>query len=552
MAQDDDLQEWEQQSDEQGSGKSMAGDKPPPNPDDILTMEKAKAGKLIIKLYRKQDDLMKSREVIWKANKLRRSGQVGIQLIKKKDQKQATVWIPPGPQVPALNKADRLCRRMASTVYADPPVPELLPAGDEDEDRDAADFAQRALIDLGGEGQLDDATRNRQAFDRGSTYGSGFRHYYVDPTGNGSRPMQVEVNAEVMTLDQAMQDPGEEPLVLKYVTRDGTLTTEYDEDDVRVQWLPALKSEVLDGRHVRFLPPTSRDIWDCEGIAIGAIRTLGELKRKYPDLKDMTPERLEDVLGNKPKGWRDLLPTGMNRVPERPNNPTDDEGPDDDSLVFYVTVYYKRSTRFPKGVLAVAAGKGVLLYRGPWQQEMGEVMDIPVSQHKQIDDDDDPYGRGLMALLGDGNEIRAAQIGTFLEHLDRFSRRKTFVPVTSTLQAEEMRSSTGWLVPINPGGEPIFEQLPDFPQAAEKMLEFVTSDMDDESGLQETAQGLASPSVESGLHAQRIIEQVLIGLSDMRENAKRAVIRGWRIELQLLRRYFTIPQKIHWVGEDGA
>jgi hypothetical protein len=194
----------------------------------------------------------------------------------------------------------------------------------------------------------------------------------------------------------------------------------------------------------------------------------------------------------------------------------------------------------------------VLLYRGEWQQENGEAMDIPLSQHKQIDEDDDPYGRGLMQLLGDGNEIRAAQIGTFLEHLDRFSRRKVFIPVTSTLQAEELRSSTGWMVPINPGGEPVFEDLPDYPVASEKMLEFVTTDMDDESGLQETAQGLASPSVESGLHAQRIIEQVLIGISDMRENAKRAVIRGWRVTLQLARRYFEIPQKIGWTGEDGA
>jgi hypothetical protein len=101
-------------------------------------------------------------------------------------------------------------------------------------------------------------------------------------------------------------------------------------------------------------------------------------------------------------------------------------------------------------------------------------------------------------------------------------------------------------------GKPEIEQMPNFPSAMKDFLQFVNDDMDDESTLQEVGQGLSDPSVTSGRQAQQIVEQVHAALSGLHHNASKGLIRGWRIMLQLARAYYTVPQQISWVGEDGA
>ena len=500
--------------------------------------------------WRAQDKPMEGRMNEWKVNRLRRKGIAGVTVVKDRDTKAVQVWVPPGPQIPSLNKADRLCRRVAATLFSDPGVPEALPAGDDDTDRESAEFTTRALTDLGSESQLDDHGTNRKAFDLASTYGSGFRHYWIDAAGNGSRPMQVNVNANVIDVQTAVTDPGEEPYVTKYVKEDGTLADE-DGEGVKRQWLPKLMSETLTGKHVRFVPPTASDIWKAQGVMIGSIRTLGDLKRIYPDeIGKLTDEQLKKLVSERPKTWRDLMPAGVRHAPERWGS---ERGTNDDSLCFYVTLYIKQSKRTPDGVFFVAGGDGIFLAKGAWKSDDDQELLVPVTQFKQYEDEDDGYGRGLMNLLGDGNEIRGALIGYFLEHLDRFSNRKIFMPQHSGISVKELQSATGWAVEVRggPGGFPVTEEVPDFPRAGEKMTEFVTTEMDDESSLQQAGQGLEDGKVKSGIHAQRIIEQALTGLSDVRENAIKATIRGWRISLQLVRTHYTVPQMVGWVGDDG-
>src|SRR5260370_20717156 len=122
-----------------------------------------------------------------------------------------------------------------------------------------------------------------------------------------------------------------------------------------------------------------------------------------------------------------------------------------------------------------------------------------------------------MRLLGPGNEVRSAQIGALLEHLDRFNNRKVFYPITSALQPKAMQAATGTYIPVNPGGQPTFEDLPTFPDASFKMLDFITGEMDDESGLQQTAKALAARSVPSGIHPQRVIEPVHLPLAAVKQ-----------------------------------
>jgi hypothetical protein len=76
-------------------------------------------------------------------------------------------------------------------------------------------------------------------------------------------------------------------------------------------------------------------------------------------------------------------------------------------------------------------------------------------------------------------------------------------------------------------------------------------DLDDESGLQQAGQAMQTPEVKSGVHAQAVVTQVIIGLSDLRQNIERAFQRSWRIRLQLTRAYFEQPQRLDYIGEGG-
>jgi hypothetical protein len=259
------------------------------------------------------------------------------------------------------------------------------------------------------------------------------------------------------------------------------------------------------------------------------------------------------LVSSKPEEARDLLPPIY-----RPRNfDSGSEKVTESSLVFTLTVYYRQQPDYPKGFYGVFAGSTsapLLLHRQPWVDETAEPrpLDVPLAQFKQFDREEDSYGLGSMAILGPGNEIRAAMKGTMLEHLYRFLNRKTYVPITSSYNAKVAQAAMGTVVPINPGGEPKTEDVPDFPQPAIQMHEDVTAEMDEDVGLAPVAQGENPPSVQSGLHAQTLIEQVNVGLSDVRQNTARALERGWRIELQLMRAFFDVPTRLSYLDEDGA
>jgi hypothetical protein len=178
---------------------------------------------------------------------------------------------------------------------------------------------------------------------------------------------------------------------------------------------------------------------------------------------------------------------------------------------------------------------------------------LPVTQYKQWSEGQtDPYGYGAMDLVGDGNEIRAHLINAKRDHIDQLLNRKTFVPITSILQPKDLRLPGRTVIPINPGGEPKWEDIPSFPNDADRMISETSKEMEDALGLGQIAQGLESSQVQSGRHAQAIISQVHSGLSDIRQNIIDGYTRACRIQLQLMRVFYDAPQRIGWVGEDGA
>jgi hypothetical protein len=480
----------------------------------------------------------------WKVNKARSEGYTGVTLVKRENRSEAHIPLGARKAVQGMNKAARLCRAVGSAIWNDPPKADATPAGDDDEDRDAAETSTRVLNDVCSEGNLDYPLAGRTAWDRGSDFGSGFLRIWVDETGGGRMPKEIQASPEAVSPDDPFPNGDDCEPILRYVTPDGQFTDDKSQADH--VWLPKVKREILTGKHVRFIPFNgTTDIWDADGAQIGAARSLGELKRQFPELREWPADRIAKLVTTRPQHFNDLLPSGK----KDPNaDPSKDE-----SMCFVLTRFHVQSPKYPKGCYVIAAGKDEILYRGPWYDELhDEPLDIPLTQFKHFAEEGNPYGNALMTNLGPGNEVRAQMVASWLEHLDRFNNRRLFVPLTSTLQAHQLQSPTGTPIPILPGGEPKYEEIPDFPVITEKMLAFASAEMDDESRLQQVGQGLNPAGVKSGLHANAIREQVQIGLSDLRENTERGLVRGWRIILQQIRAFFTQPQQIRWMGNDGA
>jgi hypothetical protein len=512
----------------------------------LLDMEEAEAAKQMLKEWDDSWKPLKGIKEVWRANKARAEGYTGVQLVKRQDHAEARIPVGTKKSVAGLNKALRLTRRIRAFLFGDPPMPEATPARDEDEARDASETATRILQDQCSEGQLSFTLAAGDAFDLGGIYGSGFIRFWVDPQGGGWVPKQIEASPNAVSPDDPMvNDPAAEP-ILRYVTEDGQFTEQRAEAGRR--WLPSLRREILTGKNVRFIPFQVRDIWEVDGMMVGTVKTLREVKLIIPEIAQWPPDRIQKLVSFRPQHFNELL--GSQQKDQTATNQATD-----DAYCFVLTRYHKQSSKYPEGAYLIAAGESEMLYRDKWFDEThAEVLDIPITQFKQLSDttkEHNPYGTGMLELLGPGNEIRAAMIGSMLEHLDRFTNRKLFVPMTSPLQPQQLQSPTGTPIPILPGGEPKYEEIPDFPTIVEKMLQFADHDMDDESGLQQSGQAMQSPSVQSAKHFQANLEQVGVLLSDLKENTARALIRGWRIMLQLDRAFFTDAQQLSWIGEDG-
>jgi hypothetical protein len=220
-----------------------------------------------------------------------------------------------------------------------------------------------------------------------------------------------------------------------------------------------------------------------------------------------------------------------------------------------LTAYVKQCPQYPDGAKVVTAGESVLERRS-WVGTRGgkrEALDLPVVQLRQFRGAfDDPHGRGLMDFLGSANELRLHLVGVIQDTLDRNANRKVFIPTNSILQSKAQQLPFLTHIPINPGGEPKYEDLIPVPPEALTLMELVNREMDDASGLQEAGQGLQAPNVNSGRQALAIVSQVHAGLSDLKQSAERGYVRGCRIQLQLIGNFYSVPRQVAWQGTDGS
>jgi hypothetical protein len=534
-----------------------------------------KVAKFIVKLREDQSAPRNRRRALAKACRAWRAGQRWVRLEKSQDQNLWRVYFPPGTASapPTPNKTDRLCRRLVNTILVDKPYPECEPAGNDNEDKDAAEFATQYLAVKGAPSELNMNREIRAAMDKGMTYGSAFGWVTMDPHAGGHRPRSLLAHPMAEHADDALTDPQtgaaapEEALTERYQRPDGYLTD--DPADADWQWMPSPKIRRLTPLQLDLLPSTATGIADADGVVLAYLTSLGDLQTAFPETIDkLTDAQLEKLCTYRPSKMEDILPP----FTKEPEHQKYKSGPKDgqympSQMVIAHVCYYRSCAEYPLGAYALVGGDSLVLHRQKWTALMPqprgvdgkepppkeECLDLPVAQCRSLDDDvnDDPMGVPLVEKLGPSDEIRASAFAYEMEHMFRFANPNVFLPVGSIVQPGQLRLHNNEAVYVNPQGAPFYEPVPPLSPTIPELRVEMTAEMDDESGLQQAAQGVEDPSVKSGIHAQTIVQEALKAVTNLKDNAGDYYIRLNQIVLQLTRAYCTVPQLMKFKGKDG-
>lgn len=518
----------------------------------LLSESEKKAVLHMQKMWDAQDDYFDQRFAQWKVNVLRHVGYPNVAL-QRNDEKGWDYYLPPGTtpdMVPMISKMGDIIRKLTSVLLADPPAPEVEPFNYSDEEIEAAKIAERVLTEIDGEATLSEVTKIRRAFTKAADYGSGFIYYYVDPKGGGKVPISIEAHPAADHVDNALSHPLTgatlpPPYIKRYVRPDGTLTDRKGEAALRQ--LPRIKSRILTGRNVRFVPHNSEDLWDSDGVLIGEFMTWGRLKNLFQDkLGKLPEEEVEAILQYRPSRAEDIKAWDQNIEVGTQNK--------DERLVWVLTAYFRSTSDYPDGARVIMVGKRKVLHRGKWNHKKPdgttEVLDIPLTQYAQWNEGrDDPYSVGTSELIGRAEEFRVAQIASMLDHLDHLNNRKIFLDIHSVVNEADLYRKDKKYIRYT-GQAPVFEEVPSVPRDTHEVLRRNDEEMDNAIGIGETTSGLESPSVKSGRHALAIVQQAHASLSELKQNIERGYTRAGRIKLQLISKHFKTPRQAGWTTED--
>jgi hypothetical protein len=508
-----------------------------------LTDDPVKVVKDLVKTWSDQDRMLARYLADVKVNDLRRRGFANVEVQKSQDRDEWRVWAFNGAETMGMNTAAALCRKFTAALLADPPEPDPTPPGPDESHRDQADFARTILTRMLGESEMDGAHLFRRLEDLASTWRRSYACCWVNPQGR-RQPVEVEAHPQAQTVQQPFGMMGELPTseaVLRYVKPDGSFTD--DRAQAALQWAPSLERQVYDGRHVRLIPATAMDLWEAQGAMIAEFIPLGKMRRLFPDIfTPMTDEQIKQLQDHPPKA-RMLLPGETKKEKEAAASL---EG--DDRLVFTIRAWMDASSEYPEGAYVIIAGLKTMVYRGPWSAPMPEQgqepLLPPITELRQW------HEECVMDIVGPGIESLHQQRAAVRDHTDQMLHRFIFLPTTSLLNEQDIINRERTVLPINPGGAPTQEDVPPLDQGIFQVYEMSKTEMREDLGLSQTAQGLEAGSVTSGRQAFAILGQAQVALSEPRQNLERAYLRWCRIILQQVRAFFTTPQRMSWVGEE--
>ncbi len=525
----------------------------------------------IVQMIRDQMPARKRRRAEWECNKLWLKGVRGARIRRESENyNEVELVVPLGAYdlPPVMDRCDELLEKTVAHLLSDPPVPDAEPASDADTDRDAAEFTTRLLTVEGAESGFNNLSLMRRATRKAGVYDSAFIYACVDPMGNGWRPMEIRALPTATTTQDATLDPvtqtnvgaSDERLATRYVMEGGQLTD--NPSDAQFQWLPKLVPEVLTGDNVVLLPETCSGINDALGVIIIRWTPLAKLKAEFQEtLGKANDDTLRKIIDWRPEDSKAARP-GFQQGKEVNADATVGGKINDAALCCTLSLYFKSHAAYAKGAYLVAAGEDMVLHKQPWSGMVEtapgvveeECLMLPLAQERHLDDDidDDPMGRGLIRKIGPADDVRGQIVLGWLDYLERFNNPIPMVPLGSIVHPSAIQLRDGSPVYFNPAGKPEWEVIPAFPADAKEFFDRATDHQDSAIGLEDTAQGAESPNAVSGIAKQIVVQQAHVNMATMRANLADCQERWWRVCAQIYRVFYTIPQKLKYLGDDGA
>ena len=531
-----------------------------------------KVAKAVLKNWTAQDEGMSRTLAEIEQAEYWRCGERYVFIRPANNDKSYVVWRPMGVErLPATpDKVDELVRRVVAQMLVDPPKLEAVPSNNEEQAEQAAELATRIFEVEGGESGWNLRLVLEGAIDLSTTQKSAFAHVWDNPSGGGEQPVTVmahpavvqydRANPQSATIDPATGQPTSE-LVTKYLQKDESLSPIETAETVR-RWVPSSEVSLLGGRNVRFLPEWSRGISDADGVIVADYWTIGRLREVYPETMAAFGEPdLKKLVAWEPFDECKLLPEHA-RSPKEVGTRLDKEVTPDDAVALVLWEYHKQSPVYPKGAaICVAGGEYVLgkstleaTVERPDGSEVPEVLEVPVAQNRCLTDwvGGHPLGVALVTKMGPWNELMGQQWTAVMDWLDRWNHPHQYLPLGSVVQPGQMASRGDEPIMVNPDGQPFTEQVPPMSPDMKEWYDRSIDGINNASNLQEAAQGMDSPSTESGISKQIVIEQAMANLSGMKQNAQDFLTRLGRILLQHIRAHTTVPRTVRYVGDDAS
>jgi len=477
------------------------------------------------------------------------------------------------------NQAWNLVNKATEQLLADQPQPDPTPLNDSEKAEQAADFAARFLQQYGGEDGLDTASLAFQALDAALVRCSSYAHYWVDKTGGGYVPLQIEAHPQAQDVEHPKVGPDGMPttdVVMRYVTEeteDGSRQFTDDPKDAARQWMPRIRVDLWGREHIRVFPETA-DVSDADKVIGLFYCTLGTAKQRWPEtVGQMSDEDLGTLCGWTPVRYLVLLPAQLRaRWQIMTGNVSEQQGSGDERIMFYYVGYQRPRPETPEGAAVYVTGafSGLILEKdtlgmeaivptqdgGPTKYER-RCMTVPVNQLRpRVDADDrDPSGRAFIELFGGATEFNATLAMSYLEALDTILHIEKYASSTSPVQGFQVDESraTGDAIPVlSMNDRPQYGQTPPIPPGMLDVLGWGQEQVQDISSLSKPLQGADNQQEVSGKSRQIAVAQAQVGLSRMQAAVNSWFTRHYRLMLELAQKYMAAPLLVRFTGEDQS
>ncbi len=527
-----------------------------------------------------------------------RGGFPFSRLEQNQDQSSWRAILPPGVSNLTLaavpNKAQDLCNKAVETLMADPPKPLPKPVNDSEEAERAAEMAQRWLEIDGGEAGTNDNALFFGSLDASTYRSTAYQEYWVDKDGGGYVPLQLKAHPQA--TDPASPLMAKDPTtgqaipttdyVLRYVTpadpETGQRQFTANPADAEQVWQPKIMVDVLYREHVRVYPE-DKDVHSADAYIRLGYCTLGQAKRRWKAIRDLPENDQIALLDWQPTRFLCLLPVAL-RSRWRLGLGADKDanqkgGSNDERMVFWYRWCKKACRDYPRGASIYCTGAlgGMVFERETLAAEVKvpasaiqgnsatgkedavdlREMDLPIVQIRLIQDTEyrDPTGQPLIGRFAGSSEVKSQLVSGYAALTDRKLHRAGFIAGVSSIAGFQVQNSraTGDLVPtIVQGDKPWYEDVPNLPENFLNFITYLDNQMDSAASSSKPAQGAADQQEVSGVARQLAIRQSNISMSRFNQAHLEAYTRHCRIKVQLAMAYYTAPQLIRYVGDDGA